>query len=123
MNDIVLAILSLISVSLLAGMLLIYLNSKKISAQLVQAELDKVMLISRIEKLAEELQALETQQSDGFLKFISQSRDWAFDYIENVQSAIVELNVSMTASDEAKITEAYQKLLKFLPENNPDVVN
>ncbi len=123
MNDIVLAILSLISVSLLAGMLIVYINNRKTLAQLVQAELDKVMLMNRVEKLAEELQALETQQSDGFLKFISQSRDWAFDYIENVQSAIVDLNISMTASDEAKITEAYQKLLKFLPDNNPDVVN
>ncbi len=123
MTDIIVAVLTLLSISLFVGMLLVYLNSKKGSTQLIQAELDKVLLMSKIEKMAEELQALETQQSDGFLKFISQSRDWAFDYIEKVQSAIVELNVAMNASDEAKITEAYQGLLKFLPENDPDVVN
>ncbi len=123
MTDIVLAILSLASIGLLAGVLFLYINNKKASALLVQAELDKMMLVNRIEKIAEDLQALETQQSDGFLKFISQSRDWAFDYIEKVQDAIVQLNTAMIASDEVKITEAYKKLIEFLPENNPDVVN
>lgn len=123
MTDIVLVVLSIIMVSLLAGIMLIYIKSRKITIQFVQAELDKQLLLDRLEKVSEDLQALETQQSDGFLRFISQSRDWAFEYIEKVQDSIVELHSAMESSDEAKITKAYQKLLEYLPETNPDVVN
>jgi hypothetical protein len=77
------------------------------------------------------------EQSEGFLNFISQSRDWAFEYIEDVQEAIAEfgkkigpeikylrnyasvLGLTATKGIE-KISEAYEQLLKVMPEAPDD---
>jgi hypothetical protein len=70
---------------------------------------------------------------DGFIKFISQSRDWAFEYIENVQLTIktfkdtVEpIAIKHKGDSEARIegTElekllaAYVKLVSELPDDS-----
>jgi hypothetical protein len=55
------------------------------------------------------------EQTDGFVKFLSESRDWAFNYIEDVQSSIKSLK---DAKDNGKNTRAeLNKLFKFLPDN------
>ena len=71
---------------------------------------------------------------ENFIKFLSDSRDWAFTYIEDVQSGLSEFiedikpeieyfkeygdTVSMQPNyySMKKITEAYDKLVKLLPE-------
>ena len=59
--------------------------------------LRREVLRSNIEKniIAEKLltsslkdTSMPIQQNDGFLKFVSDSRDWAFEYIETVQSGL-----------------------------------
>lgn len=70
---------------------------------------------------------------ENFIKFLSESRDWAFTYIEEVQSSLQEfvsdiepeINYFKEYGDVAsmqpnyyslkKITEAYDKLAKLLP--------
>ena len=123
MSDIVFYPLSVLVVILLSLTIFLYLKKQELAKGLVQAELVKFLLLDRIEKMSEEIQTLETQQSDGFLRFISESRDWAFDYIEKVQSAIADFNSAMESSDVVKIEEARIRLSEFLPETNPDVVN
>ena len=77
----------------------------------------------------------ELSETDGFVKFISQSRDWAFQYIEEVQTALSEFDKSVdpllkwamrfgilngeTAHTKilSEISEAYDKLKSVLPEN------
>ena len=115
-------IILVVTASILAGGIRLYLQKMKITNALIQSEIDKIALLDHISKLSEKNQALEIQQTDGFLKFISESRDWAFNYIEEVQSAIVELHQAMETSDSGKIDEAYNRLVKFLPDPNPDVV-
>jgi hypothetical protein len=54
-----------------------------------QAERDHFRL-----KLAEQIANKDDkkiEQTDGFVRFISQSRDWAFEYIEKVQESIKNL--------------------------------
>lgn len=66
---------------------------------------------------------------EQFLKFVSDSRDWAFDYIENVQqelNTIKEmLELSMTkirakkrkSADDGTIIAIYNRILGLLPED------
>lgn len=75
---------------------------------------------------------------ENFLKFLSDSRDWAFNYIEDVQSGLnkfvsdiePEINYFKEYGDIAsmhpnyyslkKITEAFEELKKLLPEEQVD---
>ena len=72
----------------------------------------------KIKFLQEELDKRDNvsiEQTDGFVKFLSESRDWAFNYIEDVQSSIKSLK---DAKDNGKNTRAeLNKLFKFLPDN------
>lgn len=106
-----------------ASFISLYLKYKKVLKDFVQAEIDKLILFEQVEKTSQEISAMKIQETDGFLKFISESRDWAFGYIENVQKAIEKLHKAMESNDEAKITEAYAELIKFLPSDNLDMVN
>lgn len=99
----------------------------------LQLNYENDLLQKQIEKNIEN-QKLE--QSDGFLKFLSDSRDWAFEYIEEVQKVLEEFDNEVAPQLEwattygnlagdtvhtetiAKISEAYSKLKSVLPENN-----
>lgn len=90
------------------------------------------------DKLLEEIRISETksvENTDGFLKFVSQSRDWAFDYIENVQKTIglfiSDIEPEIAYFDEygvvgdayphyysmKKISSAYKELKKLIPDD------
>ena len=94
------------------------------------------MLGQKIEELQKELSSKELSETDGFIKFISQSRDWAFEYIEEVQKALVEFDEVVVPQLEwattygrlagntvhtntiNTISEAYEKLKTVLPKDN-----
>ena len=61
------------------------ITNKKILTQLVQSELDRNAVEEKLNKVILEHSA---EKTDGFLRFISDSRDKAFSYIEEVQEAI-----------------------------------
>jgi hypothetical protein len=133
--------LALFSTSLVLIFLLLYLfvksniQKKKILSLYIQSEMHKHMLGQKIEELQKELSAKELSETDGFIKFISQSRDWAFEYIEEVQKALTEFNDVVDPALEwamrfgvlngetantkilSEISEAYSKLKSVLPEN------
>lgn len=72
---------------------------------------------------------------ENFVKFLSDSRDWAFTYIEEVQSGLTKFIEDIKPEIEyfreygdivsmqpnyysmKKITEAYDELIKFLPKD------
>ena len=107
-------------------------NSKKYIAIGLQLLADKKKLLDEVNNI---LSKQELENTDGFVKFISESRDWAFQYIENVQSALEEFNqvvypeldyhkkyggvLGETSHSQqlTKISEAYDKLKTVLPEN------
>jgi effector-binding domain-containing protein len=111
------------------------INKRKLLALYIQGEMDRYALGKKIEELSNKLSTLELSESDGFIKFISQSRDWAFEYIEEVQSALAEFDNDITPALDwyksfgmvlgesahtdilKKISEAYDKLKSVLPEN------
>lgn len=131
-------VLLLIIVILLINSLVIRSKNRKLSAEIIQIALDKAIIS---EKLKEELDKKDSdsiEKSDGFLKFISQSRDWAFDYIEQVQTALLEFKNKIepqilyaktygTVAGQSphtiiidKISDAYDDLVKVMPEDSSE---
>lgn len=121
-----------LTLSLLFGMLIYALvatrvRNKKIFTLLVQSEQDKKALLEFIERHELENQ---NKNGDGFVRFLSESRDWAFQYIEGAQKAIESFKnvfapVAVTyeldkvkPNDEefVKIISAYRDLVQQLPE-------
>lgn len=80
----------------------------------LQLAIDKVVLTQKVQELLSKEDTKNIEQTDGFLKFVSDSRDWAFDYIENVQEAIQDLKAAVDSGDDYE--DAYFKLISFLPE-------
>lgn len=112
------------------------IEKKKILSLYIQVELDKHFVYQKLEELSKELSAKELVETDGFVKFISQSRDWAFEYIEEVQSALNEFDKEIApiikwnktygtsfdggpyAEKIEEISLAYDKLKNLLPKDN-----
>ena len=107
---------------------------KNLGEMFVQVSQDKAVLLHEIEKLYKEKSEKELEGTDGFLKFVSDSRDWAFQYIEEVQKALSEFDEKIIPILEwektygtvngnnphlehmKEISEAYNKLKKVLPQ-------
>jgi hypothetical protein len=100
------------------------------SAMIEQLKIDNSAYAKKFSELVEEKQRLELVQTDGFVSFVSKSRDWAFTYIEEVQSTLnkfvetvgptMEYYDKFGRIDENppmnKIFDAYSELIKVLPE-------
>ena len=106
-----------------------------LSEAYMQQLADNFLLQKEVERLHQEIENKKLEQTDGFLKFVSESRDWAFGYIEEVQKALAEFDEVVdpalgwamrfgvlngeTANTKilSEISEAYKKLKLVLPEN------
>lgn len=94
-------------------------------------DLSKQLIVSKYNFLTDENMA-----KDNFFKFVSDSRDWAFEYIDSVQDGLKDFidiaDKHFGYFDEygiltkeyphynsmLVISEEYKKLKKFLPEEN-----
>jgi hypothetical protein len=108
---------------------------KKLTSQVIQISLDKAVISEELKKVLDQKDSESIEQTEGFLKFISQSRDWAFDYIEQVQAALLEFKNKVepqilyaktygTVSGQSphtiiidRISDAYENLVKVMPED------
>jgi hypothetical protein len=57
-------------------------------------------------------------QNDGFIKFLSDSREWAFNYIDTVQNTILVLKEKY--DNKKAIDEPLKELFGMLPEKNKE---
>lgn len=110
----------------------------KIRSESIQLKLQIIDLIQKNDLLKKSLDSRESQQvekTEGFLNFITQSRDWAFEYIEEVQNGLTKFVKDVEPEIEyfkeygditsmqpnyysmKKITESYEELKKLLPED------
>lgn len=108
--------------------------------ELLSKSIDNVVLS---EKLSVALSSLTTEKDDisgAFLKFVSDSRDWAYQYIDEVQEGLnkfitdvgPEINyfkeygavgaMAPNYYSMKKITESYEELKKLLPEDYGKIV-
>jgi hypothetical protein len=93
---------------------------------------------SAFQNLLTEQHIREIEKSDGFLKFVSDSREWAFNYIEDVQSKLVKFDNEMNSIVEyysvfgpenqgihidllKQVSEAYAELKNALPKEEDKV--
>ena len=97
-------------------------RNKKLSAEVALLNLERVAFTSHIDQLETAKESGSVEGTQGFLRFISESRDWAFEYIENVQEAIGEYDEALSTNDAAKISAAYNKMINMLPKENKDAV-
>jgi hypothetical protein len=130
--------LLLIIVILLINNLAIRSKNRRLSTDIIQIALDKSIISKKLKEELDKKDSESIEKSEGFLKFISQSRDWAFDYIEQVQAALVEFKNKVepqilyaktygTTTGESphtiiidRISDAYDELVKIMPEDGPE---
>ena len=140
MQSIVFVVLGTLSFSFIVAYSILFkkfVNQKNIMAKLV---FDNFTLEKLIElQNDKDLQTNESVHKENFLKFVSDSRDWAFDYIEQVQEGLNKFVsdvdsyidyfdnygevISVERPDYAamkEISKSYKELKKLLPEENLD---
>lgn len=64
--------------------------------ELIRMEAEKQYLAELYEKYLIGQEQKELEKTDGFLKFVSDSRDWAFAYIEDVQGKLAVFDNDLT---------------------------
>jgi hypothetical protein len=112
--------------SLVIGLLIVayvrlHFKNKSIFVDLVQSETNLMIILSRLEDIEKE-RTLE--KSEGFIKFLSESRDWAFNYIEEAQLTIKDFLIKSEAvfrgsEIDPELLISYRKLRALLPDEEP----
>jgi len=133
----ILDLIAYVTYSAVAAALIVMLvkskiRHKKLLADSLQLALDKVILLKMMEDLAQNKEDESVEKTEGFLKFVSDSRDWAFDYIQKAQTSVQQFGNTiepMLAEDFLGIenindlAKAYANLITILPENNKGIKN
>jgi hypothetical protein len=138
--EIALVALSILSVSLLIGLISATLKLKNMSDSFASL----FVAYSAINQMAESSNGLLKEDDDvhkeNFIKFLSDSREWAFGYIEEVQSGLKKFITEVEPQLEyynkygiviegmvpphdfalKKISKEFQDLKKLLPEDIDD---
>jgi hypothetical protein len=98
--------------SLIANLYL-WSKYKKIVVATAQLILDNEVLSEKIN----DLNTMSTKEfSEGFIKFLSESREAAFEYIENVQASIQDYLVATENNDQDAMISSRIALFSYLPE-------
>jgi hypothetical protein len=106
----------------------------KNTVELLKAYLDKAIIADTLSTMKDTNNRADSS-SEAFLKFVSDSRDWAYQYIDEVQEGlnkfITDIEPEIAYFDEygivgsafphyhsmKKISEAYKELKKLLPDD------
>lgn len=118
---VVIAVLITIVVVLGITTVILKIKNTKFISVIAQLFIDKNVLSEEVERLSFIVNNGPSIEND-FIKFLSDSRDSAYEYIEEVQTAIEALYKAMESDKENEIDKKYKELLKFLPSKNMDVV-
>jgi hypothetical protein len=86
----------------------IILKNKKLQEMSITLALEKFTIAKKLEETLTQNESKKLEKDDGFVKFLSESRETAFRYIEEVQEAIA--NYVKDKGD-----DSYNKLIGFLP--------
>lgn len=118
---IIIASLVLLVVILSIFLIVLKLKNTKLLSLVTQFFVDKSVLSEEVDRLSILVNNGPAIEND-FIKFLSDSRNSAYEYIEDVQSAIEKLYKAMESDKENDIDKAYKRLLEFLPSKNTDMV-
>lgn len=138
--EIALAVLSIISLSFMIAYMAVVKRLNLVSDGFEKLLIAHNLLLDDLKDKQQFEMSPEDQDAhkENFIKFLSDSRDWAFDYIENVQSGLkdfintVEKDISYFDkygeigssyphySAMLRISSAYKELKNLLPEDSSD---
>lgn len=106
------------------------IKNHKLNAEVEKLSMEYILVSKKNDELKESSKGSNIEKTEGFLKFVSESRDWAFQYIERVQISIktfqevfhpiaIEYYKDKTRpinqEEFGKLFEAYKKLVDELP--------
>jgi lipoate synthase len=116
--DLAILITSLVVGFFLAGLALErQVKYRRTLERLVQAEIDRVTTAKYLLEAHQELENYRLGDTEEFVKFLSTSREWAFDFIDDFQVSVQSL-FSVLNDPEHKMEEAvakFEELKRFLP--------
>lgn len=115
MDLIFVIVLSAISISFISLFTIYYFKYRKLIRVIAQLIVDNQILKG---KLDESTSLNSKEFSDGFIKFLSESREAAFKYIEDVQGSIQNYLDAINTNDKDKIEIAKMDLFSYLPDTN-----
>ena len=118
LDMVVFIIASIVIATLLFIVVKLSIQNRKLVLRAVQSEIDKIAMITELQRASLSRGDDAIEKTDGFLRFISESRDWAFEYIEDVQKAIAEYDSALSSQNPVAMNEAYKKLLSMLPSSD-----
>lgn len=125
---IIFSIVSIAFFSLMLNNITLRFSNMKLNEELLKSFINYNIVLEK--KISQESEKIE--QSDGFLKFVSDSRDWAYAYIESVQEEIndfitivgpdieyLESYKPPIISEEAtdRLVVGYKKIKALIPED------
>jgi hypothetical protein len=119
---IIIAILFFTTFVSVAWAVKVKLQSTKLTATIAQLLLDKQAIADELDRVSF-ISSNSTDIENGFIKFLSETRESAYVYIEDVQSTIVELQGAMESGSDTEITIAYQKLINLLPASSTGMID
>lgn len=99
--------------------------NRRLLIKVLQSEVNNHILTVQLDEMIRDSAEKTIEQTDGFLKFISESRDWAFSYIEKAQGKVVAFGDTLEPllhedflgkEDIDILATAYADLLDILPE-------
>lgn len=109
------AVYTLLLIGLVVLLSKSYIKNKKLSNEASKLFVEKSALVARLDVLLNAEDSKSVENTEGFLRFVSQSREWAFEYIEDIQQALYAYDIALGLDDAQVLNEAYKKLIDFLP--------
>jgi uncharacterized membrane protein YccC len=93
-------------------------QKKSLAMSFLQASIDRDAVSEKLKETVAMVNSTNVQDKDGFVKFLSESRDWAFSYIEEVQLSIKELESAIEGKDPQALLAAYARLIEHMPKED-----
>lgn len=132
LNIIAFSVATVIIFVLLGYVIVLKFKNKKLAEDLIQAIIDKMAISNQFAQVLNNKKVKDLEESDGFLKFLSESREAAFKYIEDFQEAmgsfiqevgpVIETykKVDSPSAGTKRLIKAYEDLIQIMPKNNID---
>lgn len=94
-----------------------HMRYRKALERLAQVEIDKLTISNALLDAKQEIENYKLGETEDFVKFLSTSRQWAFDFIDEIQSTLNELfeMIKDPNQDTQELLSKFQELKKFLP--------
>ena len=144
MKDIFIIVFATLSICFAVSYLLVLRQSVKLKKDIARLFIENTLLqeyVDLTKSIKTKEDSDESIHKENFIKFLSDSRDWAFSYIESVQKGLTkfvnDVDADVSHFDEygealsmsrpdypsmKNISKAYKELKTLLPEEN-EVVN